>query len=560
MTNLGDEEIQSLYLLRAEDLDPDRLERWTADTPGDEDILKRLTGAGPKLLKGPRGSGKSTYLRRAYFRLQAKGTVLAAYINYSQHLALEPLMLRSENALQTFRQWLIYKIICALDESLGVDSPSDLRLLSKSGGHYIEALQTSMTSIPDIEPVSPSRLLTLIDKWCNETGRRRAVLLMDDAAHAFMHQQQREFFEVFRSLRSRTVACKAAIYPGVTAYSPYFNVGHEAEEIEVWIRPDHNEYLNTMRAILEARLPAEIRSKFRPEIIDLAAHASFGLPRNFLNIISDTIGGVEEDGDRVETPTLVRTKKAINKNTERVTTLFRDVSKKLPRYENFIQVGDKIYNSMIQLVQSANSSRTRGGARHAGIAISTPWEPDLTQVVSLLEYAGVIRRIELMPRGRETYNRIQIHTSLLITNNAFSLGRNPSAEDLNTALSRQSADDYVRRQPTALMTEERASLCSLNLSPCPTCQSPRVSEDAAFCFKCGSPLTEQSVYRELLDAEIDRLDIPTLKIERIKSLTSIKTIQDILLDDGGVKLRMVPSIGETWSARIRLRATEYVTL
>ncbi|WP_220089832.1 hypothetical protein, partial [Lonsdalea populi] len=60
--------------------------------------------------------------------------------------------------------------------------------------------------------------------------------------------------------------------------------------------------------------------------------------------------------------------------------------------------------------------------------------------------------------------------------------------------------------------------------------------------------------------EIDRLDIPRLKIDRIKELTSIKTIQDILLDDSGVKLRTVPSIGETWSARIRLRASEYVTL
>ena len=219
MTGLDDEEIQSLYLLRAEDLDPDMLERWTADTPGDEDILKRLTGAGPKLLKGPRGSGKSTYLRRAYFRLKEKGTVLAAYVNYSQHLALEPLMLRSENALQAFRQWLIYKIICALNESLGADAPKDLQRLAQSGERYIEALQTSMTSIPEIDPVSPARLLDLIDKWCMDTGHRRAVLLMDDAAHAFMHQQQREFFEVFRALRSRTVACKAAIYPGVTAYS-----------------------------------------------------------------------------------------------------------------------------------------------------------------------------------------------------------------------------------------------------------------------------------------------------------------------------------------------------
>jgi hypothetical protein len=52
---------------------------------------------------------------------------------------------------------------------------------------------------------------------------------MDDAAHAFSQKQQGEFFEVFRELRSRRVACKAAVYPGVTSYSPNMQVGHEAE-------------------------------------------------------------------------------------------------------------------------------------------------------------------------------------------------------------------------------------------------------------------------------------------------------------------------------------------
>jgi hypothetical protein len=104
-------DLDALYTLRAEDLSEADLERLTAEVPGDESILRRLTGPGPKLLKGPRGSGKSNYLKRAYFKLHGRENVLVAYINYSQHLALEPLMLRSERALEYFRQWLVYKII-----------------------------------------------------------------------------------------------------------------------------------------------------------------------------------------------------------------------------------------------------------------------------------------------------------------------------------------------------------------------------------------------------------------------------------------------------------------
>ncbi|MCC2307189.1 zinc ribbon domain-containing protein [Cellulomonas chengniuliangii] len=558
------QDLESLYTLRAEDLSADELERWTGVVPGDESILRRLMGPGPKLLKGPRGSGKSNYLKRAFYRLQERDNVLVTYINYSQHLALEPLMLRSERAIEHFRQWLIYKIIIALNETLGEDSPPDLAQLAGAGIAYINELQTSIGQAPrtSAPTIAPADLLARIEGWCEQLGKARAVLLMDDAAHAFMHQQQREFFEVFRALRSRTVACKAAIYPGVTSYSPFFNVGHEAEEIEVWIRPDSPDYLDAMQSIFRARFPESLQSTVRPDLVAMAAHASFGLPRNFLNILSDSVG-ISDDDDEAESisaPTLPRLRDAVRTNADRVRSLFGEVANKLPRYENFVSVGAEVYNAMIGEIRETNHQRPRGGPRYIGVALAQPWDADLTQVFSLLEYAGLIRRIGVVSRGRDRYEKIQVHTSLLIADNALSLGRNPSAEEANKALARQSADDFVRRQPERLFTADRANKCSLNLSPCPKCGSPRVSDDAVFCFKCGTALTEQSVYIELLASPIDRLNLPPLKLERILELTNIKSVQDIMLDDGGGQLRTVKSIGKTWSARIKARAEEYVTL
>lgn len=561
--------LEALYTLRAEDLTPEELKLWTGFVPEDESILRRLTGPGPKLLKGPRGSGKSNYLKRAYYSLLERRTVLVAYINYSQHLALEPLMLRSERALEYFRQWLVYKVILALDEALGDEAPAELSSLARVGRSFINELQTSVGESPSstAPALAPTELLTMIQGWCTDLGRSRAVLLMDDAAHAFMQQQQREFFEVFRALRSRNVACKAAIYPGVTSYSPFFNVGHEAEEIEVWIRPDSPEYLLSMRSIFKARFPKTLQAAVRPDLVDMAAHASFGLPRNFLNILADSLGDTEHDDDELDgigsisAPTLPRLRTAIRANAERVRSLFEEIGRKLPRYENFVKVGSELEAAFVREIREANRERGATAPRYVGMALALPWDADLTQVSSLLEYAGVVRRIGVVSRGRRgRYENIQIHTSLLISDNALALGRNQSAETVNRALSRQGADDFVRRQPDRLFTADRAARCRLNLSPCPKCMSPRVSDDAVFCFKCGTALTEQSVYLDLLESPIQRLGLTEVKLTRIIERTPIRTVQDVLLDDGGAHLRTVPSIGRVWSARIKSRAAEFVTL
>ncbi|WP_078281636.1 zinc ribbon domain-containing protein [Mycobacteroides franklinii] len=562
---MADVDLDALYTLRAEDLSEADLQRLTAVVPGDDSILRRLTGPGPKLLKGPRGSGKSNYLKRAYFQLRASDNVLVAYINYSQHLALEPVMLRSERALEYFRQWLIYKIVIALAESLDSDCPKDLRKLAIEGRRFVNELQTSVGQTPKFvpKPIAPSELLTLIEGWTEATGRSRAVLLMDDAAHAFMQQQQREFFEVFRALRSRTVACKAAIYPGVTSYSPFFNIGHEAEEIEVWIRTDSSDYLETMRAIFAARFPATLQGSVRQDLVDIAAYASFGLPRNFLNILSDSMGDADEDDESVTTftpPTLRKVREAIRENAVRVRSLFDEVSRKLPRYENFIEVGREVQDSMIASIRATNRQRGKQRAKYIGVAIAQPWDADLGQVISLMEYAGVVRRLGSVSRGRDRYEKVQIHTSLLIADNALGLPQTPSIEDHLDALRRQSADDFVRRQSVGVLTVEQSERCRLNLSPCPSCHSPRISEDSVFCYKCGTALTEQSVYIELLSSPLESLLLTPIKLERIRERTNLRTVQDIILDDAGVQLRSVPSIGSTWAARIKARADEFVTL
>jgi hypothetical protein len=568
-TEVLDEGLAPIFTLRAEDLSEEELEKWTGKVENDDAILTRLKGAGAKVLVGPRGSGKSNYLRRAYFELRRQRRCMVAYINFSSHLALEPLMLGNPRALEYFRQWLTYKIIVGVHAAEADENelPKDLVDLAAAGRTFISALQTRVGVEPEETPpeVAPSELLVLLERWSKELGRSRCVLLMDDAAHAFMPQQQREFFELFRALRSRNVACKAAVYPGVTSYSPFFNIGHEAEQIEVWIEPDSANYIESMLAIFEARFDERIREAIRPELVELAAYASFGLPRNFITILEEVLEvGDDEDGEIViRTPTFASMRDAISKNAEQVRQLFQEVAEKLPRYRNFVDVGNDVEGRVLGVIRSVNTKRARDGAasRAVGVAIGLPIPGELDRVISLLEYSGVVRRTGVSSRGgRGQYEKVQLHSSLLISENALGLGRNPSTESIRRGLQRRGADDFVRRKSVAVFDPEMEERCKLNLTPCFTCQTPRISDDAQFCFKCGAPLTEQSVYMDLLQAPIERLRLTPRKLDRIEQHSALRTVQDVLLDDRNLQLLGVPYIGPVWAARIRTRADEFVSL
>jgi len=234
------ESLANVFEERAEFLSRDELTSWTAVTSRDKAILTKLRGPGAKLLSGPRGCGKSTLLRQAYFELQDAGKDVPVYVNYSKSLALEPLFHKAANALVIFRQWVLLKVVVGLDEfceSQGLHEPDILKTLADDGRHYINSISAGFHDETPPTILGPTELVRLLEAWTKAMGRRRCILLLDDAAHAFSPEQQREFFEIFRELRSRVVSAKAAVYPGITSYSPNFHVGHEAELVEAWYRP-----------------------------------------------------------------------------------------------------------------------------------------------------------------------------------------------------------------------------------------------------------------------------------------------------------------------------------
>lgn len=554
--------LASVFEERAENLSQDELSSWTTYTARDEYLIAKLVGPGAKLLTGPRGSGKSTLLRTAYYRLLDTRDALPVYVNYSRSLALEPLFHKRADAVQLFRQWVLAKIALSLVEAFreaGVELPPWLIEQERSSRRVITAHETgALEELVGVALVAPSQLLKWVEDACLDYGAPRCVILMDDAAHAFSLEQQQEFFEIFRELRSRRVACKAAVYPGVTSYSPNFHVGHEAELLEAWSQPDDDAYLEGMRQLVTRRLPHELAAQLaeKQEIVDYLALAAFGLPRAFINMLARVF---EVDEANFSKPSRARAEKAVSAQAEEMRGIFRALAKKLPRYAKFVEVGSSLERGMLDQLSRYNLLQVDAKKKAKTVALEHPIPAPLLKILGMLEYAGMLRSAGTVSRGEKgRFSRFTIHYSLLLSEGGLRLGKSFALSDAVDALNSRHPHAFARTKCSSILGHDFLERCKLEMPPCPNCHSARLTEDQKFCTRCGAELASASIYEDLLQTEINELSIPDKKKQGIASHTSLRTVQDILLDDDLQQLRSVPRIGAVWASKIKNAAEEFV--
>lgn len=556
---MSTDDLIEVFEERAEYLTKDRLIEWTATSEIDLATIAKLKGPGSKLLSGPRGSGKSTLLRCAFFDLIESDNVLPAYINYSQSLALEPLFHSHANALRLFRQWLLLKIIHALSEAIDLKKlkvPDEFHESSKSAQKTIYALERGDDTCLEYM-FSPTELVAIIESLLDTLQLSRCVLLMDDAAHAFSSNQQREFFEVFRQLKSRRIASKAAIYPGITSYSHTFNVGHEAEVLEAWYRPDKPYFLPLMREIAAKRLPSSMKERFGQnfeEYIDLLALASFGQPRGFFIMLASAL----EPLGATKTITRAAILTAISEYADYVDGVHKSISQRLNIYRHFIEFGQKLKSTIVTKIKHYNAT-AKQPTRSSIIGIREPIPATMEKCLQFLEYAGIARKLTSHSRGERRFDRYAVHYAVLISENAFSLGQRYRLADVSNAIRTSDQRFYYAAKPEILISADNIDNCRLALPPCHSCGTERISEAQKFCTSCGHELTEASLYKQLLQSSIDLLPLTQKKIDGIRRHTKIRTIQDLLSDDTQ-SIKSVPYISKVWAQRIRTMAEEFLTV
>ncbi|MDQ1166302.1 hypothetical protein [Flavobacterium sp. SORGH_AS_0622] len=556
--------MENSFIEQAEYLPKEDFITLSSSHPREDFILTKLMQSGAKLLTGPRGCGKTTLILKAYNKLLSdKVGAFGIYVNFKTSLKLEPIYKSNSNGSFWFTYWMYLKIYEGLYRSI-IDHNKDKIDLTikeediKSILFHLELGEISKLTSTQTD-LSFYALEQDIDKTLRVLKKNRCIILFDDAAHAFSIEQQKDFFELFRKIKSRYISPKAAIYPGVTSFSPTFNVGHDAEEVNAWIDPENEKYLDFMGELLQKRLPQEVFKELEENISLLYAicYASFGIPRQLLNIVRNLYS--QNDDSSITTSIDRKTIfKQIRDSYKSTLNVFISLEKKIPTYVNYIEEGKNVFEKIIGLLKEYNKNKAVE-RKSITVAIKQRTHPDLKKILGFFQYAGLVSYKGQLSKGEKgVFDLYLINIGALLDFNAILATKSINLNDLKIALSVRNAHEYTRTQSEYLLSKGLDSI-KLNLPACQNCKSERINENARFCHNCGASLITPSNYENLINEPIESLSLTLKRVKSIKSNSNIRKVKDILFDIGGTELLEVPQIGKYWANKIYYIAEEFIS-
>ncbi len=292
------------FFFRTEDIRPDEVLDYFVETNKDRQIVDALKNRNPTILIGSRGVGKSFLLRVAQKELQDRfdsDRVFPVYISF----------VRSSLLLSTdpdqFKHWMLARICSSIIRSLNKAGllgglPKSINLLA--GGQVSPTVGiTKVEKIADAyenswkHPQSAVDIdgLPSIDEFkdsledlADTLNIRRFVLFIDEAAHIFLPEQQRQFFTLYRDLRSHCITCNAAVYPGVTSFGETFQPVHDATMLSIDRDVLSSDYIDNMREIVQKQADSSLLTQIAQygKNFAILAYAATGNPRLLLKTLA----------------------------------------------------------------------------------------------------------------------------------------------------------------------------------------------------------------------------------------------------------------------------------
>ena len=538
---------------QADYIEQESLIKYNYDTSFHTSIRQELIDKRPKLLVGPRGVGKTHQMRISFLECAKDSEKpFAVYASFNQYYHLEPLSKNSQNARKIFHLWMLCHIVDSIQscignfsedldfnvyEYLGIekDDVKDYKNLAQKGHE------------PDIESVvrkiTVNSVANLIRASCRVLGRKRTILLLDDAAMSLSNEYLYEFFEVYQALKDKDIAPKASVYPGTTQYGPKFHARHDADTILAWLFVDEDGYKATMKGIATNYLQG---NEYPEEDIDILAYAAFGVPRTFINMLMSYRGRRNQKNNKVNL--------VIEEQASLITQEYESLKLKMPQFSTVIDVGKELSERMVKDLSEENAKLAGGVEKQVVIGIqkdASLAKPMVERMLSLLQEAGIIYNVHSVKHGPEReYERYIPHYALLIRARAFSFSRGTSHRNTVLFIERKSVQHPTRRTIKTLLPPEKIDSLHPNLPPCQNCHADRISEEQKFCHNCGKPLISKSVFETLLAIPIAQLPLSAFIKKKIKEETTLKTISDFIsAQDPASDLRDARGIGKKRSER-----------
>lgn len=535
---------------RADYLESENLIKWTASSKHFNNIQKKITQVGAKLIVGPRGTGKTHQMRYAYFECQNDNSKpLAIYVSFNHYLRLETYLHENSNAIGIFHSWVLAKIIVSCTKDYNV-SLNDFDYTVEDLEDFISDIERQKYSEEHnslISCLTISETQSIIETTVADNKRKRAILLLDDAALTLTNDYMVEFFDIFRSLKSIKISPKASVYPGTTQYGPRFHVGQDAEKVLVWINVQDPEYITFMNSIVESRFNNQI--EMDNSLKELFMYCAFGIPRTYIMFLRSF-----EDSQRKSNQSIFNS--IIEEKSTNIIEEYNSISGKLPQYKNFISLGADLLSAIIGQLKEHNYNK-KDTKRNLIIGISEI-DDKAERIFKFLIEAGILFELDPISHGQDRkLRRFVPHISLLMKEKALLKSKGFKASDFLEILTSGQEKHPVRRKFNKLIAQPIIDSLCLDLPPCSNCQTPRIAEGQKFCHICGAELVEGSVFKNCMSKALDSLPLTRFQ-KRVISQTKYKIVQDVIsADDTAAELKKVKGVGPVHSTRIINKINEW---
>jgi hypothetical protein len=352
---------QASLILAAEECPQEKFREYHKFSKYDEVIIRKLCAHGPVLIRGGRGSGKSALLIESYRRMKESGSVFPVYVS----LRYLPLLQSDGTEYITHFCSILSTAIQREISELGI--PHDFNISTDQ-----VALQLELMNLA-------------------QTMGVRIVLLFDDAAHIGREKPLEVFFDLFRTLSSSLISCKASIYPGVTKFGIRFDVFNDSTVVDI-SRSDVAAAPDFFPDVIRARYPtlAE-RSTFSDRLspaqfANILGRAVVGNLRGFI-LACNRFDGLEKVG----IPEV--NKCMLDMASDYFWPLMDEVAPKLGVYESLIEPAREVIEAIVDHATKPVREKVRTIAQDK-VLVHRQLVSQYIKIFEILEYLGFVARRE----------------------------------------------------------------------------------------------------------------------------------------------------------------------
>lgn len=519
------------YEERADYIEDDLLSKWNVSNTSLDSIQSKLLEKGAKVLEGPRGTGKTHQMKMAYKKsMEDKKKPFAIYVSFSKYYHLEPLLSSNPSAIKIFHTWMLSKIILGCltsNEKLGLSMLNFYDEITKDELQKFIAQSEKNVTEPWHEKMLNTITIFNVTDFINESmklaNRKRAILLLDDAALTLTKEYMIEFFDVFRSLKTINISPKASVYPGTTEYGPRFHLKQDVDSINMWFNPFEEEYNDFIEEFFQKRFH---NISIDENVKSLIKYASFGNPRAFVTILRDYL---KNDQMNVQG----KFNKIIDERSKLLKDEYNSIKQKLPQYSSILDIGVLFFDEVVDEIVNQNKKILDDNTEETkqvifGIGYVT--DKSTERMIQFLIEAGFLYELTPVKHGQDReYQRYIPHLLFLLQKKAFSKSRGFNIKEIIIYLERPNKKHPIRKESIqSILGEEILDKLKLDLPACFNCGAQRLSENQKFCHNCGSELVSKSTFEECMELTIEELPITSWQKQKILTETSLRTIKDFL--------------------------------